>query len=295
MLLLVFCPLSFTSQAENYWGISRDTYTYSQVSERTRYDIEGSGGLEYSNTTTEEVMIWDVVSNENIITFRTTKWVTFLGYIHCESEECYDEFLEALEYDDETESVKATYVYNDTEQKVGFVDPRNNEFLGFEANIPIDPIDLPMPMGMWDYIGCLFLPVLSPSFSFETNYTVYELIYTDFELEFKNSFRMQRKKFEGYSYNYEYTFFIEIVDFPGKKIFNKALFQYNNQGVLYNYEGKNEEYREVNGKYKLYLNHEMTYTIDEIDEELAVSLQWIFGFVGLVFIAISYRIYLSKR
>ena len=285
LLLLVFCPLSFTSEAENYWGINRDSYSYSRVFEYTRYDIEGNGGVEYFNKDTEEVIIWDVESNENNITFRTTKKLTFLGYIDCESEECYEEFLEALEFDGETDSIKATYVYKENEQKFGFVDPRDMQFLGFEVDIPVNIIDLPMSIGMWDYIGCLFLPVLSSSFSFETNYTVYDIMYTDFELEAKETFRLKGKKFEGYSYSYKYTFFIEIEGLPGKKFIDEAVFQYNSLGVLYNFEGKTKEYREVDDKYKLYRISDETFTIDAIDESLAVSQQWIFGFVGLVFLA----------
>ncbi len=295
LLLLVFCPLTFTSQAENYWGINRDSYSYSRVFEYTRYDIEGTGGVEYSNTTTEEVMIWDVKSNENNITFRTTKWFTFLGYVSCACEEGYEEFLEALEYDNETDSIKATYAYNETEQKLGFVDPRDMQFLGFEVDIPVNLLDLPMSIGMWDYIGCLFLPVLSPSFSFETNYTVYEQIFTDFELESKETFRLKGKKFEGYSYNYEYTFFIEIEDLPGKKFIDEAVFQYNSLGVLYYFEGKTEEYREVDGEYKLYRISEAIFTIDTIDESLSVSLQWMFGFVGLVVLAMFFIRNRSRR
>jgi len=287
LLLLVFCPLSFTSQAENYWEINRDTYTYSSVFETTRYDIEGNGGVEYFNKATEEVVIWDVESNENNITFRTTKKLTFLSYVDCGSEECYEEFLEALEFDGETDSIKATYVYKENEQKFGFVDPRDMQFLGFEVDIPVNIIDLPMSIGMWDYIGCLFLPVLSSNFSFETNYTVYDNMYTDFELESKNTFRLKGKKFEGFSYSYKYTFFIEIEGFPGKKFIVEAVFQYNSLGVLYNFECKTEEYREVDGKYKLYRINDDTFTIDTIDESLAVSQQWMYGFVGLVFLAMT--------
>ena len=285
LLLLVFCSVSFTSQAENYWEINRDSYSYSRVFEYTRYDIEGTGGVEYFNKATEEVMIWDVESNENNITFRTTKKLTFLGYVDCASEECYEEFLETLEFDGETDSIKATYMYKENEQKFGFVDPRDMQFLGFEVDIPVNIIDLPMSIGMWDYIGCLFLPVLSSSFSFETNYTIYEQIYTDFELESKETFRLKGKKFEGYSYSYKYTFFIEIEGLPGKKFIDEAVFQYNSLGVLYNFEGKTEEYREVDGKYKLYRISDATFTIDAIDESLAASLQWMYGFAGLVFLA----------
>ena len=295
LFLLVFCPLSFTSQAENYWGINRDSYSYSRVFKCTRYDIEGTGGFEYFDKTTEEVMVWDVKSNENNITFRTTKWLTFLGYVNCDSEECYDEFLEALEYDNETNSIKATYVYKENEQKFGFVDPRDMQFLGFEVDIPVNIIDLPMSIGMWDYIGCLFLPVLSSSFSFETNYTIYEQIYTDFELESKETFRLKGKKFEGYSYSYKYTFFIEIEGLPGKKFIDEAVFQYNSLGVLYNFEGKTEEYREVDGKYKLYRISDATFTIDAIDESLAASLQWMYGFVGLVVLAMFFLKNKSRR
>jgi len=295
LLLLVFCPLSFTSQAENYWGISRGTYTYSRILETTRYDIEGDGGVEYFNKATEEVMIWDVESNENNITFRTTKKLTFLGYVDCESEECYEEFLEALEFDGETDSIKATYVYKENEQKFGFVDPRDMQFLGFEVDIPVNLIDLPMSIGMWDYIGCLFLPVLSSSFSFETNYTIYDIMYTDFELESKSTFRLKGKKFEGYSYSYKYTFFIEIEGLPGKKFYVEAVFQYNSLGVLYNSGGKTEEYREVDGKYKLHCINEDTFTIDTVDESLAVSQQWIFGFVGLVVLAMFFIRNRSRR
>ncbi len=295
LLLLVFSPMPFTSQAGNYWGINRDSYSYSRVFEYTIYDIEGDGGLEYFNKATEEVIIWDVESNENNITFRTTKKLTFLGYVDCESEECYEEFLEALEFDGETDSVKVTYVYDENEQKFGFVDPRDMQFLGFEVDIPVNIIDLPMSINMWDYIGCLFLPVLSANFSFETNYTIYEQIYTDFELESKSTFRLKGKKFEGYSYSDTYTFFIENEGFPGKKFINEAVFQYNSLGVLYNFEGKTEEYTEIDDKYKLYRVSDATFTIDTIDESLAVSLQWIFGFFGLALIAIFFKLKLTKR
>ena len=295
LLLLVFCPVSCTSQAENYWGINRDSFSYSRVFEHTRYDVEGTGGVEYFNTTTEEVMIWDVESNENNITFRTTKWLAFLGYANCESEECYNEFLEVLEYDNETDSIKATYVYKENEQKFGFVDPRDMQFLGFEVDIPVNIIDLPLSIGMWDYIGCLFLPVLSANFSFETNYTIYDNMFTDFELESKSTFRLKGKKFEGYSYSYKYTFFIEVEGFPGRKFIDETVFQYNSLGVLYNFEGKTEEYRDVTGKYKLYRISDATFTIDTIDESLAVSQQWIFGFVGLVVLAMFFIRKKSRR
>ena len=295
LLLLVFCPLSFTSQAENYWEINRDTYSYSQVYEITRFDAEGNGGIEYFNTTTEDVTIWDVESNENNITFRTTKWLTFLGYANCESEECYDEFLEALEYDNETDSIKATYVYKENEQKFGFVDPRDMQFLGFEVDIPVNLVKLPKSIGMWDYIGCLFLPVLSSNFSFETNYTIYENILTDFELESKSTFRLKGKKFEGYSFRYRYTFFLAIAGLPITKYIDEAIYQYNSLGLLYNFEGKTEGYRIVDDKYKLSRISDVTFTIDTIDESLAVSQQWIFGFVGLVVIAIFFKRKLTKK
>ena len=287
IFVLIFCPSVSISQTENCWDIARDSYSFTNIYERTKYDIYWGGGVEYSNKTTENIMIWDVEIDENIITFRTTKWKIFLFYCDCETEPCKDAFLETLDYDNETESVRVTYKYNEEEKEVGYFNPGTDQLFDYGFEIPVDGLQLTFSIFMWDFIGGLFLPVLSPSFSIETNYTSYESMYTDFEIEFKDTFRFRRKKFEGYSFSYEST--AENLGVPKRKFYTKALIQYNSQGVLYNYEERTEYSEDVYGKYETYWISDRIYTIDDIDESLAVSFEWMFGFVGLIFVAIIFR------
>lgn len=295
ILLLIICPLTSISQTENYWDITRDAYSFTRTYERTSYDIYGSGKIDYSNTSTENIVIWDVNNTDNVITFRTTKWRTFVGFCECVTGPCMDAFLELLEFDNETDSVKATYQYNVQEKVLSFLKPGSDHLFGHGIYIPVDILDLTSSIVIWDFIGGLFLPVLSPGFSFEANYANYESIYTDFEIEFKDTFKLKRKKFEGYSYSFKYTETNEVEGLPVKKYYNEALIQYNSQGVLYNYEGRNEQSEEVDGKYETYWIYDMSYTIDTIEKSLAVSFKWMFGFVGLVFIAIVFRFHIKNR
>ena len=148
---------SETTQDDQCWGILRDTYTY--IHDFDYYNYEKEDPL---TKISEEITFWDVKSEVNNISFRTDLAEIFLGMVNCESEECYDEYRDAWEYDSVTDSFEVTYSYDNVSQKLGFIDPLDNEsnFLGFNADIPLDPVKLGIYLfNYWGGLGFTFLPV----------------------------------------------------------------------------------------------------------------------------------------
>lgn len=284
ILFGTFFVNSETTQQEQCWGTLRDTYTY--IYDSDVYTYEDGKTLKETDM---EITIWDVESEGNDISFRSDMMVVFLGMVRCLDEECYDAYREGWEYDNETESFRVTFRYFNESQRLGFVDPTSfdSQSVGVTMPLPVDPIDLGKHMfGWWAGLGYTFLPVFHSNFSFMSNFSIYELVYQDFEISFEDTFRYKTRKFEGYSYEYSYTF-VEN-PYPGFEFKQEieTKFSYNSQGVLYKYESNVKHYSNTSGAYELTWESHLDYSIDSIDKTLAIANSWIYGLGGILISAI---------
>lgn len=276
---------SETTQDDQCWGILRDTYTY--IHDFDYYNYEKEDPL---TKISEEITFWDVKSEVNNISFRTDLAEIFLGMVNCESEECYDEYRDAWEYDSVTDSFEVTYSYDNVSQKLGFIDPLDNEsnFLGFNADIPLDPVKLGIYLfNYWGGLGFTFLPVSHVNFSFITGFQIYEQAYTDFEINFKDTFKFKRKNFEGYSYEFSYTYEDQIYEGLNFKQELDTKFSYNIQGVLYQFYHHDKYFEGSSSSYKLKRESFLDYSIETYDESLVIaSFSVIYGLSGILVFAI---------
>ncbi|MCG3219964.1 MAG: hypothetical protein H7641_01160 [Candidatus Heimdallarchaeota archaeon] len=271
---------SETAQEEQCWGILRDTYTY--IYDLDYYNYEKENPLTKTN---KEITIWDVESENNTISFRTDLWVVFLSMVYCESEECYDEYRDAWDYNSTTDSFSVTYRYDNETQELEFVDPLHIESvsIGPDMDVPLDPKDLGEYLFLWwGGLGFTFLPVFHPDFSFKTDFQLYELAYPDFEISFQDTFKFQRKKFEGYSYEFSFTFEEEVHSELYFKEEIETKFSYNKQGVLYNYYNHVKYFEKTTDKFELKRKSTLDYSIDSIDENLTVANSWVYGLSGIL-------------
>ena len=275
---------SETTQEMQCWGTLRDTYTYN--SDSAYYNYEKEDPLTEAN---KEVTIWDVESVNNTISFRTDLWGIFLGMVHCESEEEYDEYREAWEYDNTTDSFRVTYRFNIENQELQFVNPVHSQSisLGPSMSVPVDPMELYDYLLMWyGGLGFTFLPVFHANFSFETDFEIYELAYPGFEISFNDTFKFKRKTFQGYSYEISYTFEDEIYSGLDMKDEIEIEFSYNEQGILYSSYYQRKHHEKSTGDYELLNKLILHYTIDSYDKELAVASSWFYGLSGIFVCAI---------
>ena len=216
--------------------------------------------------------------------------------VQCENETCYDLYRAAWQYNNETFTVKVTYRYDNETQKLGFVDPISLEMLGLAMDIPFNPLDLPLYLFLyWEGLGFTFLPIFNNDFSFKTDYELYELAHPDFEIAFKDTFKFQGKKFQGY--HYEYSFTVENNIYPGlgyrERI--KRYFSYNNQGILYEFHNEFKYYENGTGEYEIVREGTFRYSIDSYDESLVVSYAWFYGISAIFVTSIVYVIGKKRR
>lgn len=282
VLVLLFGSFSInseTTQEMQCWGTLRDSYTY--IYDLKDYDYEKEDPLTETN---KEIKMWDMESENNNISFRTDQWEIFLGLVNCESEECYDEYRDAWEYNAATDSFKVTYRYNNESQELQFVDPVDSQsiFLGPGMPIPFDAVDISYYLfGWYGGLGFTFLPIYHPDFSFKTDFQEYEQYYKDFKIIFLDTFKYQRKMFEGYhcefSYNYEWemtgSYYKEEIE---------TKFSYNKQGELYDYYCQYQFFEKNDNRFELKTKSILEYSIDSYDESLIVANSWIFGLVGIL-------------
>lgn len=289
---LVFC--SFFASAEvtdevQGWDDLRESYTYIWDVEWYNYNLENPL-QEYD----EEITIWDVESTDNEISFRTNKWDTFLGMVDCENATCYDLYKAAWLYDNDTESLKVTYRYDNVSQEIGFVDPISLDFMNQNLEVPMNVVEMHFNFfAFWDGLGFTFLPVTHDDFSFETNYTLYELAYKDFEIEFKDTFRFQRRKFEGFSYEFSYTWEYNIYGYEMLRTKIHRRYSYNVQGVLYELFNEYELSTNKTGEFITKEEGNSKYYLEEYDRTLIVAYNWIYSF-STIFI-ISVMIFTKKK
>ena len=276
---------SETTQDDQCWGILRDTYTY-------MYDFDYYNYKKDDPLTKirEEITFWDVKSEGNNISFRTDLKEIFLGIVNCESEECYDEYREAWGYDSITDSFEVTYRYDNLSQTLGFIDPLNNEsdFLELNVDIPLNPVELGIYLfNYWGGLGFTFLPVSHVNFSFMTDFGIYEEAYSDFEISFNEIFKFKRKKFEGYSYEFSYTYEDQIYEglYFKQELYTK--FSYNIQGVLYHFYHHDKYFEGSSSSYELTRESFLDYSIETYDDSLVIaSFSSIYGLSGIVVFAI---------
>ncbi|MCE7742266.1 MAG: hypothetical protein GOP50_07375 [Candidatus Heimdallarchaeota archaeon] len=285
-----FLVNSETTQEGQCWGDLRETYTYILDNEFYNYNF-----ADPLTETYEEITIWDVESLENEISFRTDMWEVFLGMVSCDNETCYDLYRAAWLYENETESFKVTYRYDNETQELGFVNPITLDLLGLNADVPVNPMELVKNLFMYyQGLGFTFLPVFHSNFSFETDFQIYELAYPDFEIEFKDTFRFQRKKFEGYYYKMSYT--VEDERYPGLwyKEEISRYYSFNTQGVLYDFYNEIKHYTNESGDYKLQVKGILRYYLDSYDETLVVAHSWVYG-IGAILITSTVIVYKRRK
>jgi len=281
---------SDVTDGEQYWGPLRESYTYIWDDDHYNYKLAEPRIVNY-----EEITIWDVESEGNEISFRSDKWEVFLGMVHCENQSHYDLYRAAWLYENETESFEVTYRYDNATQELGFVDPLTLDFMGQTADVPVNPMELPANLFMfYKGLGFNFLPVLHNKFSFETDFQIYELVYPDFEIEFKDNFKFQRKRFEGYCYTYSYTFEEQL--YPGV-LYKEEIyrcFSYNTQGVLYDFYNDYTFSTNISGQYEIETEGVFKYYLESYDETLVVAHAWMFG-VSAIFITSTIVVYKRRK
>ena len=293
LLVLLFGSLLASAEVTDDvqgWESLRDSYTYIWDVEWYNYNLEEPLSREQ-----DEVVIWDVKNDDNEISFRTDKWEVFLGMVDCENETCYDLYRAAWLYDNDTESFKVTYRYDNNTQEIGFVDPISLDFMSQNLEVPINIVEMHMEFfGYWEGLGFTFLPVTHEDFSFETNYTLYELAYKDFELEFKDTFRFQGRKFEGYFYDFSYTWEYNIYGYQmlREKIHRK--YAYNVQGVLYDFYNEYELSTNITGEFEVKYKGNTKYFLEEFDRTLIASHNWIYG-ISAIFLTSTILIIKRRR
>ncbi|MCE7742265.1 MAG: hypothetical protein GOP50_07370 [Candidatus Heimdallarchaeota archaeon] len=285
-----FFANSNTTQEEEYWGPLRETYTYIWDDTHYNYNLENPLIENY-----EEITIWDVESEENEISFRTNKLTVFMGMIHCESQACYDLYRAAWLYENETESFKVTYRYDNITQEIGFVDPISLDLMSSNLGVPVNMMEIHVDLFMfWRGFGFTFLPVLSSNFSFQTDYEIYELAYKEFEIEFKDSFKFQRKKFEGYHYRISYVY--EGSLYPGVSYREEVCryYSYNVQGVLYEFYNDYKFSTNITGDFEVETEGVFKYYIDSYDEVLVVAHSWVYG-IGAFIVTSTVIVYKRRK
>ncbi len=282
-LIIIVSIISNTSnaQVDTPWDVSRESYVYNYLRTEKRFDIEGTFGGDKIYIDEKTVKMWEVNSTGNKITFRTNNLEQFLGYVHCESPECYQEYKDAWQYNETDDSLTVTYLYDKIEGKLGFLDPILGTFLGFDMEIPINPIDLPgYCLGWWGGLGFVFLPVLDYDFNFINDFQNYTVIYDDFSIQVDDTFTFDGKKFDGYSYEIEYS-----LNIGGRKWSYYYKYSYNTKGILYTHYGESEYYITVEDNLERSMYSELKYDIDSIDEDLIVGVNWslsLFGFIVII-------------
>ncbi len=272
------------------WGDLKETYTYIWDSKVYNYKL-----VEPLSETYKEIAIWDVGSEGNEISFRTDMWEVFIGMIHIENETHYDLYRAAWLYENETESFKVTYRYDNLTQEIGFVDPLSLDLIEGGADVPLNPMEMHVEMFMfWQGLGLTFLPVLHEDFSFETNFTIYELAYPDFEIKFEDTFRFQRKNIEGYHYEFSYT--SEFKLYPG--VWNREevsrYYSYDTQGVLYDFYNEQTLSTNISGKYEVESEGTFRYYLYSYDGTVIAAHSWIYCLSGILIISV-YMLYKRRR
>lgn len=293
LLLIMFGSAFVNSEItdeEHCWGDLRDTYTYTWEEKVNNYKSE-----ELSTDTSEELTIWDVEKEGNEISFRTNDWEVFLGMVHCENVSCYDLYRAAWLYENETESFKVTYRYDNFTQELGFVDPITLELLRINESVPVNIVELHVNLFMyWKGYGFTFLPVLHENFSFEEDYQLYEQAYPDFNLEYKDTFRFLGKKFEGYYFKFSFTEKYKVYPSVWCQEEVYRYYSYNTQGVLYDFYNEQNYYTNETGEYELEMEGYFRYYLDSYDETLIITHPWTIS-LGAIFITSALIVYKKKR
>ncbi|MCE7739607.1 MAG: hypothetical protein GPJ50_09525 [Candidatus Heimdallarchaeota archaeon] len=280
VLLLLFGINSST--ASSLWNLSYDSYSYTRISEWTSYDP--AINIHDDNYTENIVYFYNITQGETSLIFRTNDWQNVLRFVHCETPECYEAVLNAFGYDNVTDTLELDLRYSDYEEILAFYIGGRNPYYGLYCTLPFDLLEFITMMNTWMGLYGCFLPVLSNMCNFTYNITQYELRYEEFSLEHKTSFRHNRKKLEGDSFEIEFKRNLHNESYSENKVILKMM----NQGLLCYFEFRTKLFDEYHDKIYEIKDTTFSFSLNSGYEDFAVVTPFEVLIVSMIILSISY-------
>lgn len=262
-LLLLFAINS--SNATSLWNLSYDSYSYTRILDWTSYDP--AINMYDDNYTESTVYFFNITAADNTLSFRTTDWENVLRFVHCETPECYEAVLNSFGYDNVTNTIELDLQYNENEEFLAFFTGGYYPYYGLYCTLPFDLLEFITIMNSWMGLYGCFLPVLLNNCNFTYNITQYELRYEEFSLKHKTSFRYNRKKLEGNSF--EMNYIRDLSDESYSE--NKIILQILEQGLLCYFEFKTKLFEEYHNETYEIKDTTFSFSLNSGYEDFAVE------------------------
>lgn len=227
LVLFLVCSSGIQTQAVT-WTTYGSMYEYTEESTLVTYQ----DGKKYDEGTfTDSLMVWNVTAVGDKVYFQTNFTPYFMGLVHFETQQEYDEYLEEHYWCDSNEG-NMTVAYSVVGTDFRFVDMLDYSLL---LNATVTEFDIRL---LYQEIYGLFLPINHTSFGFKTEFNsdfitekpIQDLVFTQ-----EDTFVLDRMKYEGYYISLEYSFFDTKPDLD-TRFDIKFITKYSLNGELYSYE-----------------------------------------------------------
>jgi len=233
LVLFLICSSGIQTQAVT-WTTYGSMYNYTEESTLIIYQ----DGKKYDEGTfTDSLMILNVTAVGDKVYFQTNFTPYFMGLVHFETQQEYDEYLEEHYWCDSNEG-NMTIAYSVVDTDFRFVDMLDYTIA---YNTTITDFDIRF---LYQEIYGLFLPVNHTLFNFKTEYTTRihtEQAIHDVVFEQEDSFVLDKMKYDGYYLSLEYVYYTTMVDITTwveitARFEYKTIAMYSLKGELYHYE-----------------------------------------------------------
>ena len=227
LVLFLICSSGIQTQAVT-WTTYGSMYEYSEESTLIIYQ----DGKKYDEGTfTDSLMVWNVTAVDDKVYFQTNFTPYFMGLVHFETQQEYDEYLEEHYWCYSNEG-NMTLAYSVVDTDFCFVDMLDYTIA---YNATITDFDIRF---LYQEIYGLFLPVNHTLFSFKTEYATRihtEQAIHDVSFEQEDSFVLDKMKYDGYYLSLEYIYNTISLDIYLRHEY-KIKAMYSSKGELYHYE-----------------------------------------------------------
>ncbi len=226
LVLFLACSSGIQTQAVT-WTNYGSMYEYSEESTRIIYQ----DGKKYDEGIfTDSLMVWNVTTVGDKVYFQTNFTPYFMGLMHFETQQEYDEYLEKHYWCDSNEG-NMTIAYSVVDTDFCFVDMLDYTIA---YNATITDFDIRF---IYQKMYGLFLPVNHSLFNFKTEYTTLlhtEGVIHDVVFEEEDSFVLDKMKYDGYYLSLEYVYYYHSVGINVRSE-RTIVVMYSLKGELYYY------------------------------------------------------------
>lgn len=280
-----------TANSSSFWGEYQDEYEYDYLKQSTIFDIFDPEKESRLETKEDTYSFYNLTTNGSDLFFRTSECRSPLEFIKCYDEECYNYTIyKQFDYDPQTETIKLGFRYNETTGCYDVLDGEEKIFADiYDYTMPFDMIKLFWSNYFWHGIFGIFLPTMTETFAFKTDYSEYDE-FVSINCDYSHSYWKNGRRFSGHQIKIQFTggvYFGYLTVYENHDL----RYCYTQNGILHTFTDTGKLYSNNSGESVLIKETQLTINLVTFEG----SYITIFTVIGVVIAFVIVAIIAKKR